>query len=49
MKLDLSVVKNESVVKFDKSLKAIKKNFENDLFLALSSANNCMNKASSLV
>lgn len=38
MKLDLSVVKNESVVKFEKSLKAVKKHFENNLFLALSSA-----------
>ena len=38
MKLDLSVVKNESVVKFEKSLKSIKKHFENNLFLALSSA-----------
>jgi hypothetical protein len=38
MKLDLSVVKNESIVKFEKSLKSVKKHFENNLFLALSSA-----------
>lgn len=38
MKLDLSVVKNESVIKFEKSLKAVKKHFDNNLFLALSSA-----------
>lgn len=38
MKLDLSAVKTESIVKFEKSLKTIRKHFDNNLFIALSTS-----------
>jgi len=38
MKLDLSVVKNESVIKFEKSLKKVRRYFDEMLFLSLSTA-----------
>ncbi len=38
MKLDLSVIKNESIVKLEKSLKRIKTSFQDMLALALDTA-----------